>query len=431
MSNPDQSISLKLLADARFIPLIQGVVEQSGTVFGLERNKALRMTMASEELVSHLAATAGGAEIDLTVTAGGWCVTADFSFIADPSDLWAMNLVAKENIGAGKSMDHLGLLLASRMSDGFSIRLDGKVVHLELRQDLDYPFIEPQPGSRGVAKGAVRIVDNPESALIKEACAQVLNLYPAHEVHEAFYKPGKVVDMAARKDLDVVVAVDEIGALAGMISWRSPSERSVSFSGPYIFLDGGDTAEVLETHLLNTVARTDVVSLFSDLGTDDLISQNFEELGKLDFVQPDDDTIELDVWFRHLREDSGAAVWAHPAMHGFLESVYDRLVLMRTIRDTDGSGEKLPDRSVFSVRLRPELKEATLSPLVAGADASEVVAHHLETLSKDGYRNIFFDLDLAYGWQAAMGKALMDNGFEPKLVLPYAGKSDVVVFRHG
>lgn len=431
MPKSDQSISLKLLADARFIPLVQGVVEQSSTVFGLERDKALRLTMASEELVSHLAETAGGTAIDLTVSAGGWCVMADFSFVADPSDLWAMNLVANEDVGAGKSMDHLGLLLAARMSDGFTIRLDGKVIHLELRQALGYPEIEPHPSVRNVAKGAVAVVENPESALIKEACAQVLNHYPAHLVHEAFFTPGKVVDMAVQGDLDVVVAVDETGALAGMISWRSPSVSSVSFSGPYVFVDGSNVAEVLETHLLNTVARTKAVSLFSDLGTDDLITQNFEELGQLDFVQPDGGMTSLDVWFRHLREDTGAAVWAHPAMSDFLGAAYDRLVLMRTVRETGGAGETLPDRSVLSARLRPELKEATLSPMVAGADMDTVVAHHVETLGKDGYRNIFFHLDLAYGWQAALGGVLMDNGFEPKLILPYAGKSDVVVFQHG
>lgn len=431
MQGPGHCVSLRVSADARFIPLVQGVVEQAASVFGLERAKALRLTMAAEELVSHLAETARGVEIDLAVGSGGWCVRADFSFVADPSELWAMNLAAREDIGAGKSMDHLGLLLAARMSDGFVVRIDGAKVHLELRQDRVYQAVTPRPYIPATAAAPVAVVDNPEPALIREACALAVDRYPAHLIAEPFFTPGKVADMAASGDLALAVAVDGSGALAGLMSWRSPSERSVSFSGPYLFLEGGSTAEVLEARLLGTVARTRAVSLFSELATPDLISRNYEALGRLFFSRPEQEAVELDMWFRHLREDSGGAVWAHPVMRSFLEDAYDGLVLMRVIRETNGSGESLPARSVLSARLRPELGTATLAPMVAGRDAVQVVADHVRALSRDGYRNIFFHLDLAYGWQAAMAAALAENGFTPRLVLPDAGKSDIAVFQHG
>lgn len=431
MQGSGHRVSLRLPADARFIPLVQGVVEQAASVFGLERAKALRLTMAAEELVSHLAETAGGVEIDLTVVPGGWCVRADFSFVADPSELWAMNLAAREDIGAGKSMDRLGLLLAARMSDGFVVRIDGAKVHLELRQDRVYQAVTPRPVTHARAADPVVIADNPEPALIREACALAVDRYPAHLIPEPYFTPGKVADMAASGDLRLAVAVDGAGALAGLMSWRSPSERSVGFCGPYLFLEGGATAEALETRLLGAVARTRAVSLFSDLATPDLNSMNYETMGRIFFSRPEREAVELDMWFRHLREDSGGAVWAHPVMRSFLEDAYDRLVLMRVIREADGSGESLPARSVLSARLRPELGTATLAPMVAGRDAAQVVADHVRALSRDGYRNIFFHLDLAYGWQAAMAGALAENGFAPRLVLPDAGKSDVAVFQHG
>ncbi len=430
MQKLDQSVFLRLAADAGFVPLVQGVVEQGAAVFGLGRDKTLKLVMAAEEIVSHLAGTAGGTEIDLALSNGGWCVVADFSFMADPSGLWAMNLAAREDVVTEKSMDHLGLLLASRMVDGFSVNLNGKVVHLKLRQDLDYPVMEPKPVEPGHAKGKISILNSPEAALIKEACILASALYPAHLIHESFHRPGKVVDMVAGGDVSVAVAVDATGALAGMIGWRSPSESSVSFSGPYVFLDGPNVAGALETHLLNTVARTSAASLFSDLATADLVTGNFEALGHLIFIQSDEKPTELGVWFRHLREDTGIAVWAHPAMRQFLERTYDRLVLMRTIRETNGHGEALPERSVFSARLRPELREATLSLMVAGSDVADAVSRHVEVLKRDGYLNLFFHLDLAFGWQAAIGGALMDNGFVPRLVLPHGGASDMVVFQH-
>lgn len=445
MQDRDQSVSLRLAAEARFIPLVQGVVEQGAAAFGLERGKALRLTMAAEELLSHLAETSAGVAVDLTLTPGGWCVRADFSFVADPSDLWAMNLAAREDIGPGKSMDRLGLLLAARMSDGFEIRLDGRVIHLELRQDHVYETATPRPVRALDARGEVVMVDDPEPALIREACALAVDHYPAHLVNETFFTPGKAADMVARGDMSAAVAVDGAGTPAGLLVWRSPSERSVGFCGPYVFVRGGGTAAVLEARMLAAVARTSVVSLFSELATDDLTAENYELLGRLPLGRSDSrggdglkegpgkeqGGVDLDIWFRHLREDSGRAVWAHPSMRPFLEASYDRLVLMRDIREADHAGAGLPGRSVFSARLRPELGIATLAPMVVGQDADQVVADHVRALTRDGYRSILFRLDLAHGWQAALAGSLADNGFTPRLVLPDAGMADVVVFLHG
>lgn len=430
MCDRERSISLQLAAEARFIPLVQQVVEQGAAVFGLGRDKALRLTLAAEEIVSHLAATPQDSPLDLTLSDGGWCVLADFSFEANPADMWAVNLAARETITAGESMEHLGLLLASRMADGFTVGLEGRIIHLRVRQDRDYPKAEPTPGQRFVPEGGLTVLPAPEPALVKEACVQALNLYPPHLVHEAFQRPGKVVDMIARKDMEMAAAVDGAGRLAGAIVWNSPSESGIRFSGPYVFADDPAVAGLLETHLLGAAARTNAVSLFSEFATPDVVEENFESLGALDFFRDDQDRTPLPVWFRHMGEDAGVAVWVHPAMRGFIEAAYDDMVLMRTLRETDVSGETLPERTVLSARLRPELKEAVLSAMVVGADMAEVVAHHLEILKADGYLNVFFHLDLAYGWQAAVGGVLMENGFVPKLVLPHGGRSDVVVFQH-
>ncbi|QJB57037.1 hypothetical protein [Pseudodesulfovibrio sp. zrk46] len=431
MQNPDQSVSLQFSAETRFIPLVQGVVEHSAKAFELDAAKSLRLTMAAEEIVSHLVQTARGTEVKVSLSTRRWCVLADFSFEANPSDLWAMNLAAKERVGGEQSIEHLGLLLASRMVDGFSIRLQGKIVHLELRQDHAYPTIEAQPGTQGKLTGALSIAENPEPALIKEACTLAVNNYPAYLINQVLFTPGKVVDMVAQGDLDMAICVDEIGTLAGIMVWRSPSEKSVSFSGPYILTGESEVADLLEQHLLSIVSRTQAVSLFSDLATPDMTPLNYEHLGRLDFTQADNQDKALDIWFRHLREDMGAAVWTHPTVRTFLEETYDRLVLMRTIREVDNAGEGVPDNSVFSAQLRPELKEAVLSPMVVGADVSEAVKSHLDCLKQDGYENILFHLDLAYGWQASMGGVLCEHGFSPTILLPHGGISDVVVFRHG
>lgn len=421
-------VELKLQAHTKFIPLIQGVVEQAALAFGLERDRALRLTMSAEEIMAHIAATAPGEMLRLAIRPGGWCVHADFSFAADPAELWAMNLDAMENIHGVEGMEHMGLLLAARMNDAFSVRLDGRVVHLELRQDRNYTTMPPLDGPRLSSKGQVHVAVEPEAALVVLACARAMGLYGPQETHSAFHTPDKIADMLAQGDIQAALAMDEDNSLCGMLLWSPAGERTVGFHGPYIFVQGQETARLLEDHMLHDLARGKAKGLFSRQATKDLDTQSFESLGQLSYALGET-RASLDVWYRHLSEDPGGTVWSHPRLSPFLQERYESLVFMRRLRETDGAGTP-PARCVFSCRLRPELTEAVLLPLVAGADADSAVARHVAVLRKDGYRNLFFHLDLAYGWQAALVPALLDNGFAPVLLLPDGGKGDVVVFQH-
>ncbi len=430
MLESQKSVSLTIQADTAWIPLVQSIVELGCPVLGLDSSKTLRLTIATEEIVSHLATTAPGIEIECTLTTGGWHVLAGFSFKADPSDLWAMNLVASSDLSISANIDHMGLLLASRMVDDFSLHLHQGVVHLSLRQDCTYPAITPEQANLIEVKDQLSITTNPESAILKEACTRALNLYPAHKVHQAFNSPGKFVDMVNKSDLNTAIALDPHGALAGMICWHSQRTQSVSFFGPYIFAKNDRVAELLTEHLLHAVARTAATGLFSEIATDQLPTNDFESMGHLLLQTENDKPIRQNCWYRHLQEDPGASVWAHPTMVQFLKETYDRHVLMRDIKITDGKGETLPERSVFSARLQPDLHKASLLPMLLGADADDCVKQHIKALNAENYTNIFFRIDLAYGWQATLGGILMNHGFVPQLVLPYGGQSDVVIFQY-
>jgi len=430
MQGFDQSVSIELSADIAWIPLVQSVVENGAPVCGLENSKTMMLTIAAEEIVAHLAKTAPGTRINFSLGSGGWHVKAEFSFKADPSHLWAMNLVTKTDADSEDGMDHLGLLLASRAVDSFTLRIEGDTVHLTLQKDRDYPVVEPKATKRVKTRGELTIARSPEPELIKAACIAALGLYPSDTLPQPFFTPGKVADMVAAKDLDIAVALDKTGALAGLICWQTPSELGVSFSGPYLFDKEGQAGEILTKHLINTVARTRAMGLFSELATTGLSTLDFESLGHLDIITADGEKSVQNVWYRHLREDMGASVWAHSTYLEFLEKRYKEQILMRDIKMADGQGETLPERSVFSARLRPETGEATLVPMVTGKDAALCIARHVKMLHKEKFSNIYIRLDLAYGWQASMGKSIMDNDFVPRLVLPYGGKSDILVFQY-
>jgi hypothetical protein len=186
-------------------------------------------------------------------------------------------------------------------------------------------------------------------------------------------------------------------------------------------------------YMLSSLARSSVCCLFSDPDATppglDLSGHGFELLAKLkrggyESAEP------LPVWFRHLREDDGLRVWAHPSCIPFLEEVYENICLIRTIQPVESLKSRTKDRSLFATALNREKKEAVLRPLLDGWDNAENIARHLRVLRNEGFERILFRLDLAEGWQAALGGDLVEQGCKPTLVLPLAGGSDVLLLAY-
>jgi hypothetical protein len=126
----------------------------------------------------------------------------------------------------------------------------------------------------------------------------------------------------------------------------------------------------------------------------------------------------------------GCRVWAHPDMVPFLKDTYERLFLVRTIQPYSHSGQQRPARSLFGTSLDQSNGQAMLWPMLDGIDIAENIRRHVLLLTAEGFDRILFSLDLSESWQAAMGGILMNQGFSPAYVLPYAGHSDQVMFQY-
>lgn len=427
----DRAITLRLYADPAWIPMVQGLAEQSGIVFGLDQGKALRLTMAVEEILAYLSELTPGAPLDLTLAPGASHVDTIFSFSASDADLWAMNITACGLSCAEENLQAMGLLLAARMSDGLEVRRDGAGVTLRLRMDRTYPAQETEPSALFAARGALAFQPALDPAQIKRACALAKGRYPAELLPLAFGTPGKIVDQILGGELYGALALDGGGNVCGFMTWEHRSATSVAFCGPYVFaLEKDSIARGLTDLLISAVARTAVSAILSQLPTKDLPQDNFELLGTLPLTAPDGTQSPLPVWFRSMREDNGLAVWTHPDLEDFLRTAYDRLFLMRDIHPTTRQGEQIAGRSVFATTIRPEIVQALITPMLDGADTQDTLQKHVELLQSEGYRNILVHLDLAQGWQAAMIPALLANDFEPRLVLPHASQADMVVLQH-
>lgn len=91
-------------------------------------------------------------------------------------------------------------------------------------------------------------------------------------------------------------------------------------------------------------------------------------------------------------------------------------------------GEQAEPYSVFTAAF--DQKKITLRLLLAGNDVKENLIKHLQLFKQENYLNIFFELDLGQAWQAEMVPALLASQFKPCLVMPNAGKGDVVLFQY-
>ena len=58
------------------------------------------------------------------------------------------------------------------------------------------------------------------------------------------------------------------------------------------------------------------------------------------------------------------------------------------------------------------------------------IADHSALFAEEELDNIFFVMDLGKSWQAAFAPALLQNGFTPRLLLPYGGKGDLLVLQN-
>lgn len=425
------SISLTVPADSVWVPVIQAAAQNGADVFQLPSAKASRLVMGAEELLLYLSEKLPGKNISLTIRGGSTFVAAEFTFESTDTDLSAMNITTGPNYHDEDELTFMPLLLASRMTDGFHVERLHRHTMVTLKVDRIYPLIPPTPTKPHSIRGSVTITPTSDPAELMAACSATTALYSNHLVPFWCKTPGRVVDMVTSGELNVLVAKDDGGAICGMICWESPSKESIAFYGPYSFTEGKRPTSQLVESMTQVVARTSAKIIYSHISTENLSKYGFERLAAVCFHAPEEASpTALEIWSRQLREDFGIAVWSHPALVPYLERKYDELVLMRDIRPTSDLGERITDRSVFSAKLDRQLSEAILKPMLNGTDNTENLKRHVETLNREGFKNIFFQMDLSSGWQATLGGALLENGFEPVLLLPHGGQSDMVMFQY-
>jgi len=433
MKDQTGQVSLKAHLNPDFLRLVTSFAEESAKAFGLNTADALRLMLACEEIFAYLC-RAGRTDETITIEAvnGGYYVQVKFSFKARDFNPRAFNLTSSVSFEDTASLEEMGLLIASRAVERFYIAEEPQQgFGLVLIKEKSYPELADlkAPQINPIKNFSIR-TPNPDT--LKLFVRLVTAHYQSHLYPLAFLIPGKVVDMVASAEYGAKVAIDEKGQIGGGILWRWVGTKTVESFGPYLFQkpNGLGLSEALTDACLGEIAKTEAIGLISRYSTSELPKGYFESLGSIDLLQPDGSMMPWPVYFRQLHEDLGCQVWAHPVLEDFLRAEYRRLFFAREIRSTRYGGEQRPAHSVFAPQFDRTNRQVTLRAIWDGADASENLSQHLKVLKAERLPNIFFEVDLGHAWQANLSQILIDSGFRPRLILPYGGECDVVVFQY-
>ncbi len=435
MNTLARKASLTLDISPSFTSLVLDFAEKSAMAFNMADGDISRVRLAGEEVFGYLCHTAKtGSEVTIEALNNLYSMEIRFTFKARSFDPYAFNLTAFVTPDDGQT-DNLGLLIGSRAVDRFSIvhgHPEGLVLSL-IKEKIYPPWSEDQAGKAVTLKSFD--TKKPDDETVKRFVREGVHHYDEAIFPATYRMPARMVDMIAQGDCHMLVACGtgmEGGEVGGGIIWRFIGEGMIQFYGPYVFDQRlrSDIARTLVDGFLSAVAKTDRSGAYAYYTTADLPEGYFESLGEIEYSFEDRNKQAHGFFYRQLKEDTGSHVWASESLEPFLHEVYDRLFLPRHIVSTSFEGERRAPHSVLSVEFNRPHSSATIRPVWDGEDHTKNLAGHVRILEEEGLKNIFFDLDLGVPWQAKLVPALFEKGFRPTLLLPYAGKSDVVIFQH-
>jgi hypothetical protein len=426
-------VSLQIHLGMTYFSLAMSFAEESAKAFGMGETDILKLRLACEEIFMYLSESdQSGKDITIEAENGIYYVGMKFLFDGRTFDPHAFNITSKPSLDNETGIKEIGLIIASRSVDKFSMLFDAREgFGIGILKEKTYPE------SREVEIPSVKpltkyVVKTPDSETLKLFARQVPLYYPRHLYPADFLYPGKMVDMVANGRYDALVAWDDRAGAAGGVIWRVAGTKTVQMFGPYLFNQPPEygMAEELIDSLIMAVAKTDALCLLNVYSTPEVPRGYFELLGAINYILPDGQQQTWPFYYRQLKEDPGARVWAHLSLQPFLSEEYKRLAFARDIALTGHDGENRPDHAVISPRFDRTQNFVRLRAIWDGKDFSNILGEHVRLLKGEGLSNILFELDCAHAWQANLAPILMEHGFKPHIIFPYAGRADIVLFQY-
>ena len=427
-------VALEIPPDSAFACPAAGLARTLAERSGFGQRESYRFQLTVEEFcLCLMELLPAGQCLRLAMDAKPSRLRAAFSFKAANLSLAGLNLTAQAQACAeGEPGRDLGLLLAGKAADRFHLEQQGgEVFRLVAEVDRAYPELTPVAAPED-ARPPYRLDRSADPARLCQAAALAMGAYPAGQCPGSFKRPEKFVALVAEGEMAGLVALDAAERTVGLLVWAPCSEQALYFSGPYVFAPQAERAAIarlLTDGFLEAVARDRHVIVLSFRATAELPAGSFEPLGSLLAGQARDGRDEP-VVFRHLREDTGTAVWCAPSLQAFLRQAYEELAMPRDILPGEAPAGRARRESLLGASLDRHRDLAELRPFLDGQDLAANLTAHVAAIRDKGIGRILYYMDLSRPWEAALADDLLRTGFVPRLVLPHGGQSDMVVWQH-
>ncbi|MEN6391574.1 MAG: hypothetical protein ABFD04_14270 [Syntrophomonas sp.] len=426
MKKVDFLLEMPLLPE--MIPVLQASIENAALVFGMDRKDALALTLSVEEVYGYMCSHSDNIEnVKMECKNGLYYMQVDFIFSGRNLNLRAFNLCTRINPEDENQLEEIGLLIAARSVDRLYLADDpGGAVRLSLYKEKTYPSVS--------GKTAIDDRERFQFALMPVETGDVIrfgqltaSLDSSILIPSFLLYPGKLVDMVNSGEYRVALAGDERQEVMGGIVWKSGT-KTIELFGPYIFASIPGMAEALIEYCLEQIGRSEAVGVINRYPTPWLSQEYFELLGKSNIYSAEGNRREVYAYYRQLGEDLGLKVWTDLALQDYLQSQYQRLYLPRNIKTVDYMGEQIGPNSVFTSDFDDD--RVTLRPLLDGRDLAENLSRHLQLFAYEKIYNIFLEMDLIEAWQSRLVPFLLAHKFKPCLILPYAGRGDLLLWQY-
>lgn len=416
-------MELKLELDPARMPVAVAFVESAARTAGFEEREYALLTLSVEELFLALCSAMPGCEVGLKFRDLRYAAEVCFHFPQPPPDLRIFNITTRPDHETDEGLARMGLFLASRACDQFSVQqIPQGGWEILLRKERRYPAAG-QPFTPPTQLKPWSISDTPSPDAVKQLSGLIAAQYAATQFPEEFTPEGRLLDKLASSDYGVLLAQTDQGELSGGLIWRTAERRIVECFGPYLNnpADSGLLVDQLCERLCLQFGRSRFLGMVLYAPQALPPSAGFEPSGALE-------TPNGTVWtgYRMLDEEFGAVAWLPQELLPFYTRWSSSMALSRDIREYHDSGETGDGLTLFGSRLNRAAGMAQLTPLLVGRDAGQVLAEHLDLLDNEGYTTVCCTLDTGHPFQSLLGQHLLASGFIPRILVPWGGKGDLL-----
>ena len=430
-SNSTARSTASIPFDMSFLPLAIEFVDKGAHGFGYSDKESMGLVLAMEELFCfYERQSAANSTIEIELEDQEYRLLLSISFRTANPDMRAFNLTWHASPDSDESLEMLGPMIAARSVS--SLRLDfgsDERIILRMTRNRDYAAAASVAFPPANLKGNLRLADPSPNDLRHFAAMAATSGNPF--IPPFLASPGMAVDMHSAGHLNALLLLNDDWITAGVLCLPLP-DPCLELYGPYMF--GSDPDDegltMLLDEALGRISRTKYHGLIRRQGPLEGYEQFFDFLGDLELTGISGEAGHCSYYYRQLREESGGAIYCSGGLAAFLNDQYERLCLPRQVREGGVEQNRLRDASVLAVELEYARSLAIIRPLCAGKDMAENLVGHLELLKGDGINNFIVEIDTGRSEETAFAAALESSGFTPRLLIPEAGRSDLVIYDH-